>query len=190
MAVVRNSASPSRGETGLASLCDRGGYQSHRASRTDRPRSAWPYASLPRFLRPPAAAAYLAMNKNSFKRLVRPWVRAVPIGKRAIAFDRLALDAWAEEYSQCNGRPAHELEGRQWEREPCLDSTNRSVQTAASSGKSISESATMAAFARALAQATTLKRSGTSRDGSSRSARPRSSGSGPSAASERPPRST
>src|SRR5690349_1354059 len=47
----------------------------------------------PRLLRPPAAHAYLAMNKNQFNSLVRPDVTVFRLGKRAIAFDRLELDA-------------------------------------------------------------------------------------------------
>ena len=58
----------------------------------------------PRLLRPRLAAAYLGMNKNNFNRLVRPWVCAIPLGKRAIAFDRLELDAWTEEYCRRNGQ--------------------------------------------------------------------------------------
>ena len=61
----------------------------------------------PRLLRPRLAAAYLGMNKNNFNRLVRPSVRAIPLGKRAIAFDRaLELDAWTEEYCRRNGQSA------------------------------------------------------------------------------------
>jgi predicted DNA-binding transcriptional regulator AlpA len=58
----------------------------------------------PRFLRLRQAALYLGMNKNSFNSLVRPAITTISIGKRAIAFDRLELDAWAESYCRCNGR--------------------------------------------------------------------------------------
>ena len=88
----------------------------------------------PRLLRPHLAAAYLGMNKNNFNRLVRPSVRAIPLGKRAIAFDRLELDAWTEEYCRRNGRPARE-EGRLCRDEKCQGSADKSVPTAASSWK-------------------------------------------------------
>jgi hypothetical protein len=72
---------------------------------------------LPLLLRPSAAARYLGMNKNCFSSLVRPHVRVIPIGKRAIAFHRLELDAWAEDYCRRNGRLARQLEGQQCRRE-------------------------------------------------------------------------
>src|SRR3982074_2672056 len=67
---------------------------------------------LPRLLRLRIAPAYLGMNKNSFNKLVRPAITTIPIGKRAIAFDRLELDTWAESYCRCNGRPARKKEGQ------------------------------------------------------------------------------
>jgi hypothetical protein len=51
-----------------------------------------------------AAPSYLGMNKNLFNTLVRRSVTAIRLGKRAIAFDRLELDAWAGEYRRWNGR--------------------------------------------------------------------------------------
>jgi len=37
------------------------------------------------------------MDRNRFNRDVRPALREIPIGNRGIAFDRLELDAWADE---------------------------------------------------------------------------------------------
>jgi integrase len=71
-----------------------------------------PLAFPPRLLRLRIAPAYLGINKNVFNKLVRPCVRVITIGKRGIAFDRLELDAWAEEYCRRNGRPAPEKEGQ------------------------------------------------------------------------------
>ncbi len=62
----------------------------------------------PRFIRVKDAPAYLGMDKNRFNRLVRSCLTEIPIGKQGIAFDRLDLDAWAEEYKTRNGRPAAE----------------------------------------------------------------------------------
>ncbi|MEX2260019.1 MAG: hypothetical protein WD672_15050, partial [Woeseia sp.] len=52
------------------------------------------------------APFYLGMDRNRFNTEVRPYLTKIPIGSRGIAFDRLELDAWVEEYKSRNGRPA------------------------------------------------------------------------------------
>ena len=49
------------------------------------------------------APAYLGMDKNRFNREVRPCVLALRIGIQGIAFDRVDLDAWADDYKSRNG---------------------------------------------------------------------------------------
>jgi len=61
---------------------------------------------LPRLVRLRDAPAYLGMDRNRFNREVRPHLTRIPIGKQGIAFDRLELDAWVEDYVSRNGRPA------------------------------------------------------------------------------------
>ena len=61
---------------------------------------------LPRLVRLRDAPAYLGMDRNRFNRKVRPHLTNIPIGRQGIAFDRLELDAWVEDYISCNGRPA------------------------------------------------------------------------------------
>jgi len=63
---------------------------------------------LPRFIRLRDAPDYLGMDRNRFNRSVRPHLVAIPIGKQGIAFDRLDLDDWADQYKSRNGRPAAE----------------------------------------------------------------------------------
>ncbi len=63
---------------------------------------------LPRFVRLRDAPDYLGMDRNRFNRLVRPNLVDIPIGKQGIAFDRLDLDDWADQYKSRNGRPAAE----------------------------------------------------------------------------------
>lgn len=63
---------------------------------------------LPRFIRFRDAPAYLGMDRNRFNAEVRPVLTEIPIGQQGIAFDRLELEAWAEEYKRRNGRPAAE----------------------------------------------------------------------------------
>ena len=61
---------------------------------------------LPRFIRLKNAPAYLGMDRNRFNDEVRPKLITIPIGVQGIAFDRLDLDAWAEDYKQLKGRSA------------------------------------------------------------------------------------
>ena len=59
---------------------------------------------LPRLVRLRDAPHYLGMDRNRFNRDVRPHLTRIPIGQQGIAFDRLELDAWVEDYISCNGR--------------------------------------------------------------------------------------
>ena len=53
---------------------------------------------LPRLLRFRDAPGYLGMDRNRFNREVRPHLTEVRIGVQGIAFDRIELDAWADDY--------------------------------------------------------------------------------------------
>ena len=61
---------------------------------------------LPRLVRLRDAPAYLGMDRNRFNAEVRPHLTNIPIGRQGVAFDRLELDAWVEDYVSRNGRPA------------------------------------------------------------------------------------
>jgi hypothetical protein len=50
------------------------------------------------------APKYLGMDRHAFSELARPFLTEIPIGIQGIAFDRLEMDAWVEEYVRCNGR--------------------------------------------------------------------------------------
>jgi predicted DNA-binding transcriptional regulator AlpA len=63
---------------------------------------------LPRFIRLRDASDYLGMDRNRFNRIARPYLVVIPIGEQGIAFDRLDLDDWADQYKSRNGRPAAE----------------------------------------------------------------------------------
>src|SRR5215510_14199632 len=97
----------------------------------------------PRWIRAGRAGAYLGMNRNRFNAEVRPHLTEIPIGQRGIAFDRLELDAWADQYVARNGRPAQQQEGRL-----CRESTG-GLPGSMASGTSISKSKAMDAFAKA-----------------------------------------
>ena len=105
-------------------------------------------ALTPRFIRLRDAPRYLGMDKNRFNREVRSKLTNIPIGTQGVAFDRLELDAWAEDYVRRNGRPAALPERRRsW------DSVNRPVSPYAVGSGTSTKTSTERAFARALAQA-------------------------------------
>ncbi|MCH8101337.1 MAG: hypothetical protein IIB74_13015, partial [Proteobacteria bacterium] len=60
---------------------------------------------LPRLVRFRDAPGYLGMDRNRFNAEVRPYLTNIPIGQQGVAFDRLELDAWVEDYISRNGRP-------------------------------------------------------------------------------------
>lgn len=66
----------------------------------------------PRLIRLRDAPSYLGMDRNRFGKAVRPHITEIPIGTQGIAFDRLELDSWIDDYIECNGRrpKASELE--------------------------------------------------------------------------------
>ena len=61
-------------------------------------------ALLPRIIRLRDTPNYLGMDRNRFNMEVRPYLTKIPIGRQGIAFDRLELDAWVEDYISRNGR--------------------------------------------------------------------------------------
>ncbi len=73
-------------------------------------------AIVPRLIRLRDAPRYLGMDKNRFNRDVRPRVIAIRIGTQGIAFDRIDLDAWADQHKSRNGCPAAQTErSKPWE---------------------------------------------------------------------------
>jgi hypothetical protein len=66
---------------------------------------------LPRLIRLRDAPRYLGMDPNRFNVEVRPYITEIPIGKQGIAFDRLDLDAWVDQYKTRNGRPGKAARG-------------------------------------------------------------------------------
>lgn len=110
---------------------------------------------LPRLIRFRDASHYLGMDRNRFNAEVRPLLTEIPIGIQGIAFDRLELDAWVEQYKKRNGRPAQPKGVLIWDVVTCPDSCN-------ATGSGTSTSASEAAdFAKALASVTSKKRRST-----------------------------
>ncbi len=111
----------------------------------------------PRIIRLRDAPAYLGMDRNRFNAEVRPILTEIPIGVQGIGFDRLELDAWVEDYVARNGRPARKGVSV-WDAKPHPVSSSE-----AGSGTSTSVF-TEGAFARALEQLKSKKRSDISQD--------------------------
>jgi len=111
----------------------------------------------PRFIRLRDAAAYLGMDKNRFNSEVRPHLTEIPIGSQGIAFDRIDLDDWADEYIRCNGRPAEEKGGKKkpWRKE------RQGVSSRGKASGISTRSSEEEEFARAVERATSRKPSDT-----------------------------
>ena len=70
---------------------------------------------LPRFIRFRDAPTYLGMDRNRFNAEVRGDLTEIPIGTQGVAFDRLELDAWAEQHKARNGRPGRAKGASIWD---------------------------------------------------------------------------
>jgi hypothetical protein len=109
---------------------------------------------LPRLLRFRDAPRYLGMDRNRFNAEVRPYLTNIPIGRQGIAFDRLELDAWADQYKSRNGRPA--------ERRTSWDAKNHRASTnEAASGGSTKASKDTEEWQKAVARVTSTRRNAT-----------------------------
>lgn len=64
---------------------------------------------LPRVIRLRDAPRYLGMDRDRFNEDVRPFLIEVRIGIQGVAFDRLDLDAWFDDYKARNGQPGKRI---------------------------------------------------------------------------------
>lgn len=111
---------------------------------------------LPRLIRLRDVPFYMGMDKNRFNVEVRPEVTEIPIGEQGIAFDRLDLDEWIDEYKACNGRPGLLKGETTWDKEERQAYTNVTAD-----GTSINKSEA-GAFAKALAKSASQRPRNTS----------------------------
>lgn len=112
---------------------------------------------IPRLIRLRDAPNYLGMDRHRFNKDVRPNLVEIPMGVQGVAFDRLDLDAWVDDYIQCSGRPAvtKQRSLEQW------DEKNRRVSSKeVTIGTSIKRSLD-AEFEKALVRATSKKQKNT-----------------------------
>ncbi len=101
---------------------------------------------LNRFYRRAEAAQYLGMSTFTFDREARPYLTEIPIARQGIAFDRVEMDAWADNHKAANGRPA--------QKEGLWQSECRASTSGAHTGGLTSESKVMAEWQRARERAT------------------------------------
>jgi hypothetical protein len=64
------------------------------------------------------------MDRNRFNAEVRGSLTEIPIGTQGVAFDRLELDAWAEQHKSRNGRPGRAKGASIWDARECLASSS------------------------------------------------------------------
>ena len=107
-----------------------------------------------RFIRLTKASAYLGMDKNRFNAEVRPYLTEIPIGVQGIAFDRLELDAWADEYKKVRGRPPEKEAS-------CLEEERQASPIVVAFGTSISELEDTGGFRKAAERIALARRSDT-----------------------------
>ena len=111
---------------------------------------------LPRLIRQRDAPGYLGMDPNRFNAEVRPYLVEIPIGKQGVAFDRLDLDAWVDQYKDRNGRPGKAMGGKPpWDKKFHQGSGN--VVKPGTFGKQ----SEITEFEKALERASSRKRKGT-----------------------------
>ena len=70
---------------------------------------------IPRLIRLRDVPRYLGMDRNRFNVEVRRYLTEIPIGKQGVAFDRLDLDAWVDQYKSRNGRPGQPKGDQLWD---------------------------------------------------------------------------
>ncbi len=111
---------------------------------------------LPRLIRQRDAPGYLGMDPNRFNAEVRPYLVEIPIGRQGVAFDRLDLDAWVDQYKDRNGRPGKAMGGKPpWDKKFHQGSGN--VVNPGTSGKQ----SEIIEFEKALGRATSRKQRNT-----------------------------
>ena len=119
------------------------------------------YPTLPRLLRARDAPFYAGMDRNKFNQELRPYLTEIPLGKQAIAFDRLELDALIDDYIERNGRrpKASKLED-----DVCQNATkcrDSAVEAISGISKNAVNSAKAGGFTKARERLAELKRKST-----------------------------
>jgi hypothetical protein len=107
-------------------------------------RESKPTLIIPRLIRLRDAPIYIGMDRNKFNADVRPYLTEIPLGKQAVAFDRLEIDDWVDEYIERNGRPGRSKGDQLWDEKKHRASSNVKVSGTSTNASAGDE------FARAL----------------------------------------
>lgn len=110
-------------------------------------------AIAPRFIRFRDAPSYFGMDKNRFNADIRPSLTEIRIGRQGRAFDRLEMEAAAEEYKRRNGVPVAQPERSK----PLWEIKRRQASPSVVGSGTSTNGSEERAFARALEQATCAK---------------------------------
>src|SRR3984957_17744776 len=103
----------------------------------------------PRFIRLRDAPRFFGMDKNRFNREVRPRLTEIRIAIQGRAFDRLEMEAAAEEYKSRNGIPVAQSDRRK----PAWEIRERQASPSVVASGTSTNVSEKCAFARALEQA-------------------------------------
>ena len=110
---------------------------------------------IPRIIRIKDAPFYLGMDKNRFNAEVRPSLTEMKIGTQGIAFDRLELDAWVDDFKSRLGKSAtKKLEKTVCQKDHRVSPKGTTFGTSTKSSKERD-------FTKALEQVTSKKRNAT-----------------------------
>jgi len=110
---------------------------------------------IPRIIRIRDAPFYVGMDKNRFNAEVRPFLTEMKIGTQGVAFDRIELDAWVDDFKSRVGKtPTKKLEKTTCQRKSPASSKGVNYGTS-------TKSSTDVEFAKALEQAISKKPKGT-----------------------------
>jgi hypothetical protein len=106
---------------------------------------------IPRIIRIRDAPFYVGMDKNRFNAEVRPFLTEMKIGTQGVAFDRIELDTWVDDFKSRVGKtPTQKLEKTTCQRKSPASSKGTTSGTSIKLSKED-------AFAKALEQATKKK---------------------------------
>jgi predicted DNA-binding transcriptional regulator AlpA len=82
----------------------------------------------PRLIRLRDAPKYLGMDRNRFNSEVRPFLITLKIGQQGIAFDRIDLDQWADEFKQQHAKPVRNKHWPENDIQPSLKKAKQSIR--------------------------------------------------------------
>lgn len=110
-------------------------------------------AIMQRLIRLRDAPGYVGMDPNRFNVEVRPYLTEIPIGKQGVAFDKIDLDTWVDQYKDRNGRPGKAMKGGELWGKKSHQGSSKEVKFGISKNKLEKEE-----FEKALQRATSRKR--------------------------------